>query len=68
MATGPSALALARAAQNGVDLQAPRAMLTLLDAAHGLPCGKAWQDPNGSWLVGLGLVREMHLEAACRSA
>lgn len=67
-ATRPAAMALAQAARNGVDLQSPRAMLTLLDRMHALPCGQAWQDPDGSWLIGLGLVREMHLEAACRHA
>jgi type VI secretion system protein ImpL len=67
-ATAPMAAALVQAARTGVDLQSPRAMLALLDRAHALPCGQAWRDPDGSWLVGLGLVREMHLEAACRRA
>lgn len=66
-ATGPAAVALVREARSGVDLRSPRAMLALLDRVHGLPCGRAWQEPGGSWLVGLELVREVHLEAACRA-
>ncbi len=67
-ATAPVAAALVQTARAGVDLQSPRAMLALLDQAHALPCGQAWLDPEASWLIGLGLVREMHLEAACRRA
>ncbi|MGG1944075.1 type VI secretion system membrane subunit TssM [Trinickia sp. NRRL B-1857] len=67
-ATAPSAAALVSAARAGVDLRSPREMLALLDRARGLPCGEAWQSPGGAWLVGLGLVREVHLEAACRTA
>lgn len=66
-ATGPAAVALVQEARSGVDLRSPRAMLALLDRVHGSPCGRAWQEPGGSWLIGLGLVREMHLEAACRA-
>ncbi len=66
--TAPSAAALVHAAQAGTDLRSPRAMLALLDRARGLPCGQAWQDPSGSSLISLGLLREMHLEAACRAA
>lgn len=66
-ATTPAAVALVQEARSGVDLRSPRAMLALLDSVHGLPCGRAWQAPDGSWLIGLGLVREMHLEAACRA-
>ncbi len=67
-ATAPAAAALVRAAQAGVELRSPRAMLALLDEARALPCGKAWQEPGQAWLVGLDLVREVHLERACRSA
>lgn len=67
-ATAPAASALASAARAGVDVRSPRAMLALLERARGLPCGDAWQNPGGAWLVGLGLVREVHLEAACRAA
>ena len=67
-ATAPSASALVSAARQGVDVGSPRAILRLLDLAHGLPCGHAWQASSGSWLAGVELVRELHLERACQGA
>lgn len=67
-ATAPSAGALVSAARRGVDVRSPRAILRLLDLAHGLPCGRAWQASSGSWLAGVELVRELHLERACQTA
>jgi len=67
-AMAPSASALVSAARAGVDLRSPRAMLALLERARGMPCGEAWQSSGGAWLVGVGPVREVHLEAACRAA
>lgn len=67
-ATAPAATALVEAAGRGVDASTPGSMLRLLDAAHGLPCGAAWQDASDGWIARLELVREMHLERACREA
>jgi len=66
--SGSSAAALARAAERGVDLDAPRTMLPVLDAARGLACGPDWQASERSWARAFEFGRDAHLEAACRDA
>lgn len=63
-----SAAALVRAAERGVDFNAPRTMLPVLDAARGLACGPDWRASARSWAGAFEFGRDAHLEAACRDA
>ncbi len=63
-----SAAALVRAAERGVDLDTPRTMLPVLDAARGLACGPDWRASERSWAGRFEFGRDAHLEAACRDA